>query len=526
MKGIIACAASFLLVLSQSFPAFGLAGAPVDYFPEAEDKAPYETWLLGEGTAYDRHIFLPASSNPNEGAAVFWSIYQSDETGEGGESAGTLSRNSGTKPWIQFAVAVQATGWVGFGISEAGGMLGADMAIFEASDPSYVRDAYVVEERFPQTDDCEHWDLLNSTIEDGWLILEIARDLDTGDPQDHRIINDSSPYSAGARLIAAWGSGAFGYHGTNVARNTVKLFAEDDQSAGRDIESYDVRLAAAADGSFEVRESDFVIPSRETTYRTVCMTYEELLAAAGMAEGQSATLIGASPVITNETEQFVHHFVVYSSMEAIACEYSSVLTAWAPGETGLELPENVGIPIFGEGETKSIAVEIHYNNPSAIPNQMDSSGIRFYFTFEPREHEAAYLQLGDPLLQLSRTQIGEGLSEWSFECAPSCSNLFLGGDSVTVFVESLHMHKSGTRMVNEVIRGGQVVHSGAVDVFEFSQQGSYRVPTEPFEVRPGDGFRTTCYYRDGTEFGSSSQEEMCSECRIFLCSLVIPFLEP
>jgi hypothetical protein len=32
-------------------------------------------------------------------------------------------------------VAVQATGWVGFGLSEAGGMLGSDMVIWDSQDP-------------------------------------------------------------------------------------------------------------------------------------------------------------------------------------------------------------------------------------------------------------------------------------------------------------------------------------------------------------------------------------------------------
>eukprot|EP00980_Cylindrotheca_fusiformis_P021251 scaffold8177_cov106-Cylindrotheca_fusiformis.AAC.3 len=71
------------------------------------------------------------------------------------------------------------------------------------------------------------------------------------------------------------------------------------------------------------------------------------------------------------------------------------------------------------------------------------------------------------------------------------------------------MHQTGIRMTNEVIRGGEVVHQSKVDVFEFSQQGTYRVPQEAFEVSSGDSFRTSCYYRDGTPFGLSSQEEMC-----------------
>jgi hypothetical protein len=76
-------------------------------------------------------------------------------------------------------------------------------------------------------------------------------------------------------------------------------------------------------------------------------------------------------------------------------------------------------------------------------------------------------------------------------------------------VIDLHMHKTGVRMTNDVIRNNDVVHTSRVDVFEFDQQGAFLVQQEPFEVKPGDAFRTSCYYRDGAEFGLSSQEEMC-----------------
>lgn len=71
------------------------------------------------------------------------------------------------------------------------------------------------------------------------------------------------------------------------------------------------------------------------------------------------------------------------------------------------------------------------------------------------------------------------------------------------------MHKTGVRMMNEVIRDGEVIHKGAADFFEFDQQGSFQVQQGPYQVEPGDSFRTTCYYRDGNKFGLSSQEEMC-----------------
>jgi len=71
------------------------------------------------------------------------------------------------------------------------------------------------------------------------------------------------------------------------------------------------------------------------------------------------------------------------------------------------------------------------------------------------------------------------------------------------------MHQTGVRMTNQVIRNNDIVHSSRVDVFEFDQQGTFLVQQEPYEVKPGDTFRTSCYYRDGAEFGLSSQQEMC-----------------
>ncbi len=38
-------------------------------------------------------------------------------------------------------------------------------------------------------------------------------------------------------------------------------------------------------------------------------------------------------------------------------------------------------------------------------------------------------------------------------------------------LSALHMHKTGVRMTNEVIRGGEVFHKAVVDVYDFDQQG-------------------------------------------------------
>ena len=67
-------------------------------------------------------------------------------------------------------------------------------------------------------------------------------------------------------------------------------------------------------------------------------------------------------------------------------------------------------------------------------------------------------------------------------------------------------------MVNEQFRNGEKVREGTIEVWEFDQQGNAAVQQEPFEIQPGDSFRTSCYYKDvggGTTFGLGSQEEMC-----------------
>ena len=86
------------------------------------------------------------------------------------------------------------------------------------------------------------------------------------------------------------------------------------------------------------------------------------------------------------------------------------------------------------------------------------------------------------------------------------------GDNVTVLREYLHMHSIGASMTNELIRDGEVVHTGRVDFFNFDMQGNQVVEQAPYLVQKGDAFRTTCYY-DNTgkngKFGYSSQDEMC-----------------
>lgn len=273
------------------------------------DLGGYTDWLADHGSVdYTRHIFLPTVTDPNNGAAVFWTFFNN---GTDLAVAREAVADATTATHIQFAVAVRATGWVALGLSEVGGMRGADIAIFEVANPTGIIDAYVLEERVPIVDDCasDYKIVRHTDGSDGWLIVEFSRPLDTKDPQDRTIIDDRSLH-APSRLISAWGdTDAYGYHGFNVARNAAKLFGEqEDEDYALQFEQL---MAVQSDGHFDVRETNYSIPETETTYNYRCKTYAELKAEFNLPDTENGTLtfIGAKPALSPETEQYVHHFI-------------------------------------------------------------------------------------------------------------------------------------------------------------------------------------------------------------------------
>jgi DOMON domain len=125
---------------------------------DAVDIQDYLDWV--NTVNYRGMYYLPSDMDPADGAAIHWNI---------DEELGIL----------ELAVAVRATGWLGFGISENGGMLGSDMLIFETLDPTIVKDAHVKDYRYPETDSCQSWELISASTDTEFLIVEVRRKLDT-----------------------------------------------------------------------------------------------------------------------------------------------------------------------------------------------------------------------------------------------------------------------------------------------------------------------------------------------------------
>jgi hypothetical protein len=440
-------------------------------------------------------VYLQGSdaSKPEDGAAVHWKV---DEE------------------YLHLAVAVRATGWLGFGIGEAGGMLGADMALFEASKPDVIIDAYTTDQLVPLTDDCpSNWELVSFNSDDvgGFMMIEFKRPLDTNDPQDKPIFQDAATLVPPHRVIAAWGdSDQYGYHGLNRARGAIRFYGVGDDAA-----TFFTEMEENSEGTFIVASINYEIPANETEYAYTCVNRNDLINQGVVNTTDLVNIIGFEPIIQDGHEPYVHHYIIYG-YRAPECPddddedgaIQELVYVWAPGEGPVGLPDYLGTPLFGEDGFQSFQIEVHYNNPQLVEGIIDSSGVRVYWTSQPRDQQVGILSVGDPIVGMYGQAVGNGFTMHSFDCPSSCSTV--AGQNVTVLREYLHMHEIGARITNEQIRNGEVIREAVLDYWEFHQNGNAAIQQSPFIIQPGDAFKTSCYYSgEGRIFGLGSSEEMC-----------------
>ena len=481
------------------------AVSPAEYFA-ADGNTPYVSWLTSRGESNFEHSAFLAGDIEGDGVAVHWTI--DDDASS-----------------IRLAVAVQATGWVGFGLAEAGGMRGSDIVLFEAATNS-ITDAYAVEYTAPQAEnDSQDWTLLHSQVEDGFIIFEAERLLDTGDPMDRAIGFDGEFVIPPHRVIAAWGdTPTVSYHGNNRVRSALRFYPAHGKS-GREEDIFAGEMANEAEGYIDLIMPSHPISQDETEYVDLCFSHKDLIDL-GMPVDVPLHIIGFEPLI--DSAKHVHHVVMFGSgfdgdilkgscdQRVVAMTAGGLSLAWgyAPGGVPWEMPDEAGVPLgLGEDSYKMFYMNYHYDNRLQDTDITDSSGVRIYYTSQKRKYDAGILQLGDPILQLAGEPIGDGLVRHDFNCPSSCTS-FNFREEVTVYKEILHMHERGQYMFNEIIRDGEVMRRASVDYFEYEQAGLHEVQQGTFTIKPGDSIRTSCSFdttssKNNVEYGYGSQDEMC-----------------
>ncbi|CAM9653269.1 unnamed protein product, partial [Scytosiphon promiscuus] len=494
------------------------------------------------GSSYARNVSLDANLD------IYWTINIEEET-------------------IRLAVnAKSASGWVGVGISEMGGMEGADILYFETSSGN-VTDAHALVAGTPTIDECtQDWTLLSTNVgDDGSLVFEAERALDTGDAQDRVFLDDTKDGVLPTRLIAAWGDTDFvSYHDTNFAKGEIVMFGEEEDA---DLPLVEIKES----GNATYFDSNFSVPEQRTWYEDTCIPASELPSL------QEYHVIGFEGVLQSDTAEYVHHLVLtgwygpgdcgqacsewmeenfpendgaysgstagstsfpssYSSLSAYAednnitvpsfCEdYNFAdIFAWAPGASSVELPTDVGFRVGNASSGfHSLSLQTHYDNPNGDVGKVDSSGVRVYYTEELRPIDMGVMKLGDPDVVLEGNYLPDGKYGMSFGCPGSCTEDNFQAEEVTMFYHFLHMHENGQTMRTRQYRtddtGEEVLlHTAEVQYYSFLQAGgfSYYV-NDSATIQKGDRFETECYYdtalssvgSDNVTFGLGSEQEMC-----------------
>mmetsp|Transcript_30630 Transcript_30630/g.93616 ORF Transcript_30630/g.93616 Transcript_30630/m.93616 type:complete len:738 (-) Transcript_30630:145-2358(-) len=202
-----------------------------------------------------------------------------------------------------------------------------------------------------------------------------------------------------------------------------------------------------------------------------------------------------------------------------------VLYLWAPGGEPLAMPPEAGFRV-GPGSVVSLRLEVHYNNPGLIADQVDNSGISLYYTRELRPHDAGMALLGDftGFIYGSDVAGASGMSRHRFACTPGCTQDYFGDEAVTIFGVQLHMHGTGTRKVlRHYDRQGSLKYSAvSAEFYDFNFQDladldSFVGEEAVLTLGGGDSFVIDCYYDERRlradtftgVFGLGSEDEMC-----------------
>ena len=352
----------------------------------------------------------------------------------------------------------KTTGWLGFGFGEptTGHMKGADMmTAYIAGDAVTVDDRYAlfvsakvangVQDYTGLTavkDKTNDWTIEWGLEADGVTTVYAKRALDTGDTQD-RVISTTSAM----RIVWAYGDeDSVAYHGAKrgsteiLFGGSLPAFPTGDGSYTRTVTNYPIRS------------------SLHTTY--ACESME-------LPSDKDRWAIAFRPIFSEDTRKHVHHMILHMCKEntywqehhhtqgsgAQACRQGTdngnsagaevaptipgsglsnsahlsgcvgMMWSWASGQGDFILPSDVGFK-FGSsaGKTKLI-LEVHYDNPELKTNLIDSVGFQLVYTETAPTHNAGWLWVGDPAVEL-RTDTS---STWTSTSSPPRPDGFLDG---------------------------------------------------------------------------------------------------
>ncbi|CAE7286222.1 moxd2 [Symbiodinium sp. KB8] len=388
---------------------------------------------------------------------------------------------------IEFTFAVPTTGWFGFGISEVGSMIGADMVILEDGPNGFeVTDSYSHGFERPVADKLQNWQAqsithvsLGETCLGQTVVTKavLRRMMKTCDAEDE----DLGPQWIQNYFVAAYGDGRMNYHG-------------------------------------QVRET-----TSHYMYLPEPILHEEAL------EAVEVDILGPSIRVPQGQTNYCYIKVV------IPCDIK--VHAWAvlnirnlhhmhlgPLEPELDFPEQYQcssynakevLPnsLFIDMKAGTYVLEAHFENP--VKDAFDiQTGFRLWAASSDVSADKA---VGITSIKGVWTDVlpANHIVQKSFVLTQACTDT-LPAHGVTVIGALAHMHYAGKSLKAYRTRRGRTEMLFEQRGFDFNRQA---VIYNSFKLMPGDVISWTCTWDlrnlGDKVYGLSSEDEMC---QIFLAA--------
>ena len=412
---------------------------------------------------------------------------------------------------IKFELDVKTTGWVGLGISPTGTMINSDMFIgyIQKDGKTIMNDRFSTSHLVPSLDtDLGGKDDLTDvtgTFKNGRTSISFVRKLVTGDKNDIDISKDKSytmifsyreqgnPETENSFLIH---SGKFSkeliLHPSSGQSTTIQTLAEKYK------DQKDIRSMYIAFDKVEV-------PEEPTAYTCRYFNVNDIINKDNNSDKKDTSYhaVGFEAAIDNEA--FVHHIVVFGCdmrnvlwhdkmfrCDGTSSDCQENLFGWAPGQKTIEFPPEAGM-LWGTNNSYFVMMQIHYNNPTKVANQVDSTGVTIFYTHKLRQYDIGVTLLGPVVFGITIPPNKQNVTV-SNTCPVSCMNT-IPEDGFKVIIHFFHAHKLGRKVRAIVKKPDGTIDSTTfrTDAYDFEHQNLI-ISETPYEFKRGYSMETICEY--------------------------------
>ncbi|XP_016353205.1 DBH-like monooxygenase protein 2 homolog [Sinocyclocheilus anshuiensis] len=361
-------------------------------------------------------------------------------------------------------------------------------------------DRHAVGKSMPVVDQQQNYKLLSLTESDGKTVMKFQRSIGSCDENDLPITN------LPMKLIYAYGQNDnITYHSTRRGRKELNLL------------KYMPRVNPPNSSFFDITMVNFTVPAKQTHYHCKIMRAPTF--------DRKQHIYRIEPVITNF--DLVHHLLLYrcpltvtepfeaECFTGVDRECMETVALWGVGGGAFEFPEVAGLPIGGNVGDFFYRLEVHYNNLNKSADRVDNTGLRFYYTSELRQHDAAVLMTGLAVAPgyaippKAKSFLTYGLCDTAY-----IPKVLETPHDLQVFSVMLHTHLAGRKVRVGHFRGGKQIDFLAVDEnYDFEYQEVTNLGKTK-TVKLGDKLLVECTYNTEnrstlTWGGLSTSDEMC-----------------